>query len=157
MKAIRILASAALIIALAAPAFAQTILRNPGQYSVNVAIDTSIIPIPVPGTPQLGPNLYGGTLTIRDNGSNIEARFQGTETSTGDPLTIKCRFDPTWLGFTTATVPFQGQLVPDVVIGVDGATMTLMKINGVGLVDGFTGQVLAELGPGPTLVRWTVR
>ena len=157
MKAVRISAAAALILAFAAPTLAQTIVRNPGRYTVNVAVDTSILPIPVPGTPQLGPNLYHGTLTIRDNGSNIEARFQGAEMNSGDPLTIKCRFDPTWSGFTVSTVPFGGQQVPNVVVGVDGAALTLMKINGVGLVDGFTGQVLAELGPGPTLVRWAVR
>lgn len=157
MKAVRILAAAVLALALAVPSFAQTIIRNPGQYQVNVAIDTSIIPVPVPGTPQLGPNLYSGTLVIRNNGAALEARFQGTDTSSGDPLTIKCRFDPAWIGFTTATIPFNGRIVPNAVIGVDGANLTLMKINGVGLVDGFTAQVLAELGPGPSLVRWAVR
>jgi hypothetical protein len=157
MKAVRTLGAAALVLVLAAPSFAQTVLRNPGQYPVNVAIDTSIIPIPIPGLPQLGPNLYSGTLTIRDNGSTIDARFQGTDVSTGDPLTIKCRFDSFWNGFTVMTVPFGGQLVQNVVTGVDGANLKHMKINGVGRIDGFTAQGLAELGPGPSLVRWTVR
>jgi hypothetical protein len=157
MKAVRILAAAALTLVLAAPSFAQTILRNPGQYPVNVAIDTSIIPIPVPGTPQLGPNLYGGTLTIRDAGAFLEARFQGTDVNTGDPLNINCRFDHSWIGFTVMTVPFGGQLVQNVVTGVDGANLRRMRINGVGKADGFTSQVKAEIGPGPTLIRWVVQ
>jgi hypothetical protein len=111
----------------------------------------------VPGTPQLGPNIYAGKLDIRDNGSDIEARFIGKDVNTGDPLTIKCRFSPFWLGFTTATVVVDGQIVSNTVVGVDGANLQLMKVNGRGLVDGFTSTVLAEIGPGPTLVRWAVR
>jgi len=157
MKAIRTFGAAVLTLALVAPSSAQTTIHDPGQYSVKVAVDTSLLPIPVPGLPALGPNLYAGTLTVREQSAFIEARFQGTEVDTGDPITVKCRFSPTWSGFTVATVSFGGNSVPDVVTGLDGAALILMKINGVGQVDGFTAQVLAELGSGPSLVRWTVR
>lgn len=156
MKAVRILSVSALLLAMAVPSFAQTILRAPGTYAVNVAIDTSILPIPVPGTPALGPNVYSGTLTIRETGALVEARFLGNEISTGDPLTIKARFDNFWIGVTTATVVVDGQVVQNAAVGLDGASLLIMKIDGTGLVDGVTGRLQAELGPGPTLIRWRV-
>lgn len=157
MSFARILVAASLLPALAHASTGPTVIRDTGRYPVSVAIDSSILPIPVPGTPRLGPNLYTGVLTVRDNGSNVEARFQGTDVKSGDPLTIRCRFDPTWTGFTIGDVPVDGEVARDVVTDLDPEKLTLMRIDGVGVVDGFTGQVIAELGPGPSLVRWAAR
>ncbi|HMB68853.1 MAG TPA: hypothetical protein VKU85_06060 [bacterium] len=149
--------AAVLILAGAVPALAGNVVRDPGQYSVRIAVDPSVLPLGLADLPALGPGVYAGTLTVGDEGAHVEVRFQGTEETTGDPVTIQGRFAPSWNGISLDTVRLRGRSVEDVVTDIDPAALTRMKINGVVRVDGFTSQVAAEVGPGPRLMRWTVR
>ena len=157
MNAIRTLGAAALLLAIAVPASAGTVIRDAGQYSVRVVVDSSVLPPPLAGLPDLGPGVYAGTLTVREEGEHVRVLFQGTERDTGDPVTIQCRFRSSWSGISLDAMELHGRSVQDVVTGFDASELIRMKINGVGRVAGFTSQVTAELGPGASLVRWTVR
>jgi hypothetical protein len=155
MTTVRPLAAAALLVAVAAaPSFA-TIINTPGTYSVSVAVDTSLLPVPVPGLPALGPNVYSGTVIIASRSFGYSAQFRGTS-ATGDELIIKSRFAHGWFGLTVSPLVIGGQVVPDAVIGLDGASLISMEILGVGLVDGVRSDVKAKVGAGPVLKNFIV-
>lgn len=155
MTTVRPLAAAALLVAVAAvPSFA-TIINTPGTYPVSVVVDTSLLPVPVPGLPALGPSVYSGTVIIASRSFGLSAQFRGTS-ATGDGLVIRSRFAHGWFGLTVSPLVIGGQVVPDAVIGVDGASMISMEILGVGLVDGVRSDVKAKVGAGPVLKQFVV-
>jgi len=154
MHRVGILALAAVLVLVAGPSFAQ-VISAPGTYPASVAIDTSLLPFPVPGLPSLGPNVYDGEVTITAKGFGSAVHFEGV-TSDGLRLRIQARFGRGWFGLTLAPVMVDGQLVPDAVVRLDGASLLGMRINGVGTVDGQTAKAMANLGRGGELKNFKV-
>jgi hypothetical protein len=154
MTSVRPLAAAALLFAAAAPSHA-TVINTPGTYSVTVAVDTSLLPVPVPGLPSLGPDIYSGTVIITARNFGYSAQFRGTSAS-GDRLNIKSRFAHGWFGLTVSPLVIQGQVISDAVIGIDGSSLISMEIDGIGHVDGVRSDVKAKVGAGPTLKNFIV-
>jgi hypothetical protein len=155
MTPVRSLAAAALLaVVTAVPSFA-TVINAPGTYSVSVAVDTSLLPVPVPGLPSLGPDVYSGTVVIAARSFGFSAQFRGTSTS-GDRLNIKARLAHRWSGLTVSPVVVDGQVVADAVIGLDSASLISMEIDGAGHVDGVRSDVLAKVGAGGVLKDFIV-
>ena len=165
MRAVRFLTFALLLVAgFAGSASAQAWDNTPGVYTnVGVGIVPAALP---PGSlpsdlPELGPDLYRGTLTvIRNSDGTYQVSFHG-ETADRAKLNANATFASDWAGIRRGSLVVGTSLESDVVIGIDGANLLSANINGVGTVDGQFQRVIAKFsGDGstypPTLTQFRV-
>jgi hypothetical protein len=149
----RILALAAFVVtSVAGTSFGQRI-NAPGNYNVNVAVDPSYVP---PGFPPLGPNVYAGVVTIKNTPHGVSAKFRGTNQE-GYHLNMNATFMTGWIGMLLGDHNLGGTIVPDALIGIDVAWMMEAKVNGIGLVDGVTQQVIAKFGQAGVVLDFKVK
>ena len=165
MRAVRFLSLALLLVCgLAGTASAQAYSNTPGVYTnVGVGIVPAALP---PGSlpsdlPDLGPDLYRGTLTIVRNADGTYSVDYNGETADRAKLHVTALFDSDWAGVKRGSLVVGTSLESDVITGIDGANLLSANINGVGTVDGSFQRVLAKFaGDGstypPTLTRFKV-
>jgi hypothetical protein len=165
MRAVRFLSLALLLVAgFAGTASAQAYNNTPGVYTdVGVGVVPAALP---PGSlpsdlPELGPDLYRGTLTIVRNGDGTyNASFHG-ETADRAKLNANATFASDWAGVKLGSLVVGTSLESNVLTGIDGANLLSANINGVGTVDGQFQRVIAKFsGDGstypPTLTQFRV-
>jgi hypothetical protein len=164
MRAVRFLSLALLLVLGAAgTASAQAYDNTPGTYEVGVAIVPALLPPgSLPGDlPELGPDLYRGTLTISQSaGGNYSVSFMG-ETEDRARLHVTATFDSDWAGIKLGSLTVGTSFESNVITGIDGANLLSASINGVGTVDGSFQRILAKFsGDGstypPTLTQFKV-
>ena len=155
MRAVRFLSLALLLVAgLAGTASAQTYNNTPGVYT-DVAV--GIVPAALPpgslpsDVPDLGPDLYRGTLTVvRNSDGTYNVTYRG-ETADRARLQVQATFDSDWAGIKTGQLVVGTSLENGVITGIDGANLLSARINGVGTVDGSFQRVMASFtGDGST-------
>ena len=142
--------------------------NTPGTYEVSIGVVPAALP---PGSlpsdlPNLGPDLYKGTLTIVRNADQTYAvNFQGQRyvgiDETKAKLLVNATFASDWAGYKTGLIPV-GTSVENVITGIDGANLLSANINGVGTVDNAFQRVIAKFsGDGstypPTLTQFKVQ
>ena len=165
MRAVRFLSLALLLVAgFAGTASAQAYSNTPGVYTdVGVGVVPAALP---PGSlpsdlPELGPDLYRGTLTIiRNSDGTYNAQYHG-ETADRAKLNVNATFASDWAGVKLASLVVGTSLESNVLTGIDGANLLTANINGVGTVDGQFQRVIAKFtGDGstypPTLSQFRV-
>jgi hypothetical protein len=165
MRAVRFLTLTLLLVAgLAGGAAAQVYDNTPGVYpNVGVGIVPAMLP---PGSlsgdlPDLGPNLYRGTLTIVRNFDNTySVTFQG-ESEQRAKINVGALFSSEWIGVKLWNLVVDTSLESNVITGIDGMHLLSANINGVGTVDGSFKRVIAKFsGDGssypPSLTQFKV-
>ncbi len=164
MRAVRsLILTLVLVAGLAGVASAQY-SNTPGTYT-NVGIGVVPAALP-PGSlpsdlPELGPNLYRGTLIISGGGGgNYIVSFDG-ETAERAKLKVSATFDSDWAGIKMGSLVVGTSLESDIITGIDGANLLSANVNGVGTVDGAFKRVIAKfLGDGssypPSLSQFKV-
>jgi len=161
MRAVRFMTLAVLLVlGFAGKAAAQGYNNTPGVYTdVSVAIVPAMLP---PGSftgtvPNLGPDLYKGTLTVSRSGSGFTASFDGTRGDRNNArLSVSATFSSGWVGFKLGTLVVGTSLESDVITGIDSPHLVSAQINGVGTVDGETHRVIAKISAGPTVDMFKV-
>jgi len=155
MRAVRFLSLAFLLVCgLAGTASAQAYDNTPGVYTnIGVGVVPAMLP---PGSlpsdlPELGPDLYRGTLTIVRNADGTYSVDYKGETADRAKVHVTALFDSDWAGVKIGSLVVGSSLESDVITGIDGANLLSANVNGVGTVDGAFRRVLAKFaGDGST-------
>jgi hypothetical protein len=155
MRAVKFLTlSLLLVTGLAGGAAAQSYDPTPGVYTnIGVGIVPAALPAgSLPGdVPDLGPDLYRGTLTIVRNGDGTYSVSYDGETEARAKIRVTATFASDWAGVKIGSLVVGSSLESDVITGIDGANLLSASINGVGTVDGKFQRVLARFsGDGST-------
>ncbi len=164
MRAVRSLILTLVLVAGFAGAASAQYDNTPGTYTnVGVGIVPAALP---PGSlpsdlPELGPNLYRGTLiVIRNLDNSYTVSYQG-ETEQRAKLNVNALFASDWVGIKRGSLVVGTSLESDVITGIDGANLLTANINGVGTVAGAFQRVIAKFsGDGssypPSLTQFKV-
>ena len=129
-------------------------INEPGVYEVSIVVTPELTP---PAYPSVGPNIYTGTLRIKDPpGGPPKAEFRG-EDECGHPLKADATFMEGWGGVELVDLPVGDQIVPDVIWGIDLAWMMSAKVTGVGKVYGINSRVNAKFGMAGEIERISFR
>lgn len=171
MRAVRFLTLALLLfVGTAGVASAQAYSNATGVFTnVGVGVVPAMLPagsLPA-GLPELGPNLYRGTLTVSRSGNLYVVDFKGEQIVDVGGSTERARlhatatFDSDWAGIKRGTLLVGTSNESDVITGIDGANLLSANINGVGTVDNAFQRVIAKFtGDGstypPTLSQFRV-
>lgn len=157
MRAVRFLSLALLMVVGFAGAASAQYNNTPGVYNVNVGVVPALLPpgsLPA-GFPELGPDLYAGTLTVTGGAGGYSVQFQGSRED-GAKVIVNANFTGSWAGFKLGSIVVGSSLESNCITGIDGANLISANINGVGTVDGQIQRLIAKVGAGGVVSSWKV-
>jgi hypothetical protein len=124
-----------------------------GVYEVSGCVNTLLLPpdFQVPGLPDLGPDVYHGTLSLipQPDGTTLATFIGNSDRSEGQPGNspgfpgeATAIFGPGWPGVVIGPMIIGSESVPDCIVRIGHEYLLSARLAGVGHVDGEILQVV---------------